>query len=554
MKYLAFLLLSSITLSLSATRLAAEHAVTLKSDLTLIGDVAFEGADLVVQLGEAKLRVPLKDVAAVVPIGSTTQAPPAKNQLLTALEARLLNNAQGEVVGLLAEASRQAPDDPQVAFWYATSLLDAGFGKAAHDVLEPRRDAVAKVYPGVTDRLAARIQDRVKLEALPPALLKRIDQLNAEAEHHAADADSRRFAALFRVVDQDQTPVDQNAIHVQGHGSDELLEPFPDGYYLYTFNRSRNSSRQPCHVDVNQVGLKPAEFEVPADVGVAGPPRELAVRRFKESDRRPVRIRVADDQDAPIAGARVELAPTNVSDESLSAVTDKDGTVELAAFPMIYLLRVNADGFKAESEGLEVRENARKQGERQVKLYRTIKASLRAVWRMTPLQPGGEATSGETTIPLGLGATPLFQDHQAINQTIRPMQVKDQLMIQFALNPYGGFPTPAPAETMWLRAVEVDSDEEGAALQEKVEAEFAALDLKDLENLKEELKPVEFGHLPVDSGTPRGPGIVAAKPGTIYVGKLHHRDHRTGQFAELAFKVMVEEVSLSSPPDNQPPE
>jgi hypothetical protein len=336
--------------------------------------------------------------------------------------------------------------------------------------------------------------------------------------------------------------VDQDAIRIQGYGNDELLERFPDGYFLYTLTRNRNSSREPLRIDVNQIGVKPVEFELTPTSGVDSPPREFVVQRFNDADRRQVRIQVADVEGAFIADARVELAPTsrrgNVSDESLSAVTDKEGQVEFSAFPMTYSLRVNADGFKAESEALDLRENARRESDRQIKLYRAIKASLRVAWNLTPAQQGGSATSGETTIPLGVGP-PQFHDHLGIVQTIRPVQIKDQLMIQFTIMPYGGYPMPAPDATMWLRALNIDSVDGDRAVRKEVAAEFTSIDLKDVEKIKE-LKEVELGNLAMMN---RAPGHVPAAPGTIYVGKLPHRDPRTGQFSELTFKVMVEQFS-----------
>src|SRR5712675_1170375 len=74
---------------------------------------------------------------------------------LFALSMRLMNGTGNEVVGLLAEAKRLAPDDPSVAYWCASTLVDAGYGKAANEVFTPRREAIAKAYPGLADQLAA---------------------------------------------------------------------------------------------------------------------------------------------------------------------------------------------------------------------------------------------------------------------------------------------------------------------------------------------------------------------------------------------------------------
>ena len=96
-----------------------------------------------------------------------------------------MNGTGNEVVGLLAEAKRLAPDDPSVAYWCASTLVDAGYGKAANEVFAPRRDAIAKAYPGMAEQLAARIKRRADMERMPMELVKRIDELNATASRQA---------------------------------------------------------------------------------------------------------------------------------------------------------------------------------------------------------------------------------------------------------------------------------------------------------------------------------------------------------------------------------
>jgi hypothetical protein len=39
--------------------------------------------------------------------------------------------------------------------------------------------------------------------------------------------------------------------------------------------------------------------------------------------------------------------------------------------------------------------------------------------------------------------------------------------------------------------------------------------------------------------------VVGAELGKIYVGRLQHRDPRTGQAMQIAFKVFVEEMSAA---------
>ena len=57
--------------------------------------------------------------------------------------------------------------------------MDAGYGNAANEVFAPKREAIAKAYPGMADQLVARIKRRAEMEKMPLELVKRIDELNA---------------------------------------------------------------------------------------------------------------------------------------------------------------------------------------------------------------------------------------------------------------------------------------------------------------------------------------------------------------------------------------
>lgn len=158
-------ILFGVALLVAPPHLLAEQEVTLKSGATFIGNVTIDGDAVVVEIDDAPLRVPLAEVAAIAPLDSGHKQQ-ARRLLMAALEARLMNNSGNEALGLLAEAARLDPDDPRIAYWYARSLVDAGFGKAAGEVLESRREEIAKTYPGMSDQLAAQIKGRLELEKM----------------------------------------------------------------------------------------------------------------------------------------------------------------------------------------------------------------------------------------------------------------------------------------------------------------------------------------------------------------------------------------------------
>lgn len=543
-----FTLLAAIVLGHGSSAVAQQE-VRLKTGATLIGTAKFEGDDAVVRVGDSTLRFPRDEVSLITALTTAqAQLPEPRRLLNIALEAKLLSGAKKEVVGLLAEASRLAPDDAQIAFWYATSLLDAGYGKAAQQALAPRRDEIARLYPGVTDQLDARIQERLKLEALPPQLLAKIDEVNAAGEA-PTDSNQRRYSAVFRVVDQHQSPVGQNAIRVQCNGNDEALEAFPLGYYLFTFNRSRGNSNDPCQIDVNDIGLRPAEFPLPVVSGPLSAPLEFVAHRFDKSERISIRVRVTDRDDKPVADAKLALRPTsrrgNVSEESLSAVSNDEGNASFDAFPLTYNLDVNAPQFKSETQSVELRESSKKGRELHVKLYALLTGEIRVNWRFTPSAPNGETITGETTLPIGVRALPPYNDGHAIMQTLRPLQVEDRMMIQFSLHHYGGYPMALGGQNAWVRAVEVKSPEGEPDVLEDLESKFAEIDLGQLDKYKEESKAIELGGAPMPN---RSPGLLPIDARTIYFGKLPHRDMRSSQMGELAFKLIISELATDPKP------
>ena len=544
-------MLCAVVVFLAAGRLFAEQEVTLKSGASFIGDVTIDGDAVVVKVDEAELRVPLADVAAISPLDAGHHQQ-AHRLLMTALEAKLMNNAGREVLALLAEAARLDPADPKIAYWYARSLVDAGFGKAASEVFERRREEIANAYPGMSDELAARIKQRLELEKMPAEVVERFDKLNAAAAQPTNVPELRQLAAVFRLIDQNDRPIERSAFHIQSNGQDDNLESFDDGYYVFTFKQHYNNRQEPCRLEINQPGLEPKTFQFTGGSSRVRHVGVFVVQRYDETAKRPFRARIVSHVGEPISGATVTLqavSPSgNTSDHALSADSDADGRVEILAFPMKYSYRVQAEGFNFQSGNVELHgagnagaTTAGGAREQQIKLHHAIQATLRVAWMSTAFQ-GGANASGETTLQVTGGSNTPYRYGQDTPQWIRPVQVEDRMTLQFINMPFG-YQGPNASEA-WVRIVEAaaEATEDGAAPPAALE-KFKALDLNKLESLKEELPQPDTGGRPPGYS---GPIVLPAALGNVYVGKLSNRDMRTGQLIQIAFKVIVEEMKADT--------
>jgi hypothetical protein len=538
------IILTLTFVGLSACTLFGEQEVTLKSGVTLVGDVSFDGDAVVVQIDDAKQRVPLAGVASITPVdfGKDRQA---NRLLLRALETRLMGGTAKEAVGLLAEASQLAPDDPQIAFWYASTLVDAGSGKAAKRVLESHREKIDEAMPDAADDLASRINRRMVLELFPAELVARIDKLNAAAALQPIETQMRPVYAAFRVLDQFNDPVEQSAFQIQANGNEERIEDFGDGYFLFTCSQHRNSGDEPCRLIVAASGLKPEthELRTASDrVYLAG---EFVVHRFGDEDKRAVNVVVVDRDGKPLAGAQLALQAQNQRnngrDSAISASSDEVGRASMQAFPGPYLLTANADGYNNAFEQFELAADVPAGVERRMTLHRALHANIRVEWISKPVQgfpgaPGGGATtSGEATMPINSqrGGAPYNQDLQ----WLRPSQVDNRIMLQMNLMMFGQM---AGMGAPWVKVRAVGEGDEAERLADAAKV-FKDLDLKELDDSPAGFKPA----VAAGGGRNRpnfGPGSLQATAdfGDVFVGKLTGRDMRTGQPAEVTFKAIVE--------------
>jgi hypothetical protein len=542
---LSLLTFGAASIGFSMQPLLAEQQVALKSGPVLVGEVEFVGDAVVVHIDGAKHRVPFSDIASVSPVafGRNQQA---TRLLIAAFEARLLNDSSREAVGLLAEASRLAPDDPQIAFWRASTLVDAGSGNAAHRVLEAHRASIEDAFPDAVADLAKRINRRMMLELLPTELVERIDQLNARAAAQPADGEMQAMYSAFRVIDQFNDPVPRTALQVQGNINDQRIEEFDDGYFLVTFNRHRNMSDDFCRLSIAQYGIKASTHELRAAANYMYPAQEFVAQRYDEADKRLVAVKVVDRRDQPISGARVQLQPSSRGGpqpevEGLAAVADDGGRATLQAFPGVFGLTAVANGFNYANMQVELNEGV-DVPERRIILHREISAEIRVVWTSSPLQPGGGVSSGEATISVAGQRRSSPVNNQEL-MWLRPTQIGDRLTLQMNLMMYG--PTMAMGGGSWVRKRPVDkADDESDRLQDAKEL-FESIDLEKADDLDDQFKVVSQA----GDGPNFGSNVINASAdfGDVFVGKIPGRDMRTGRPALVTFKALIEHAKGGVP-------
>ena len=560
---------SVVAFSLLAGPLFADVEVTLKSGVTIVENEA------VVKVDDAELKVPLSQVESISAVGTTPDRQ-AQRLLLSALAIKLTKDGNTEVIGLLAEASRLAPTDPYIAYWYATSLADAGYGQAASDIFTKQREAIAVAYPGLTDQLAERIKKRVEMEKMPPALVERLDALNKLIAKQAPNAEMRQLAAVFRLVDQEELAIEQADFQIHANGQDENLESYDDGYFVYTYNLNRGNEEQPCHLDILRPGLESKTFDFGAASNRVHDAGKLTVKRYAEDAMKPVRILLTDAAGVPVVAAQVSIQAMSSrgsqSNHTLTGETDAEGRASIMAFPMKYSYQVRAEGFNSVNGTYDLRPDSKETDEIKLQVYRAIEATIRLAWESTSPQGGGK-TSGESTLNVGNGAPQNQHYGQDPAPWLRASQQKDRLTLQFVDSPYG-YQGPIGGGEAWVRVIdskgetrekecesmEVDAkadesqeneDTQGDAQEDEVKEEvekqpatldqFNALDLDEIDDFKKKLRqPRMLGG--GEGRGPRPPMVLPAEVGPIYIGRVQHRDMRTGQPIQLAFKVFVEEM------------
>src|SRR5690606_14333035 len=116
-----------------------------------------------------------------------------------------------------------------------------------------------------------------------------------------------------------------------------------------------------------------------------------------------------------------------------------------------------------------------------VALYPLLQATLRVEWTSTSALNDGATTTGESTINLGRPTQPLHPHGSEALTFLRPVQVRDQIHMQFGQMFHAG--PMLPGSPPWIRRVtenddDSDSDDDSAN-------RFAAIDLKKIASFKE---------------------------------------------------------------------
>jgi hypothetical protein len=541
---------STIVLLCVATAACAEQQVTLQTGATMVGSVSMEGADVVIDVDGAKLRVPLKEVATVTS-ASTDVTNQAQRLLLKGLEAQLLYGGEEKEIGLLAEAYRLAPDDPHMAFWYARSLANAGFGKGANEIFRPRRAAISAAYPGIADHLARQIEQRLITESLPAALVKRLDQIAEAADRSGPFAvEMNAYAAYFRLVDQANKPIKGSSFQISCSGENEHLESFPNGYHLFTFFRQPAYGSDPCRLEVSQPGLVSKTFEFRGATNGAEDAGVFRVKRLADAERLPVVVKVVDVKGNPLAGATVAFSTTGRLSNQKGVppvTTTADGRAKVSLFPNSYNCQVVLNEYNPITEAITVATGEKGFMEVEVKLYRAIGATIKVVWRSKMIARPGEpqfqgdaVTTGEFEQHVGPGGVGSYRGGPYGPPWVRLMQTDDAMQLQFIEQMY--FPQP-PFGATWVARLKnaPTAPPEGAADSAAAADHFDKIELSKLDELEDELI------LPRSKlgGTPGRPTqlLLPAEVGAVYVGKINSRDPQTGRPALIEFKIWTTEVA-----------
>ena len=469
----------------------AEQEVTLRSGTRLIGAVSVVDDTAVVKIDDTELTIPLRNIDLIAPVGTDAASTPER-LLLIALEARLQNHSGEGLRGLLAEAHRLAPENPRIAYWYAQSLVDAGLGQAASQVFRPMREEIEQAYPGLAEQLAAAINDRLVLAKLPADLLRRLDRVGARIGQTPPESNEIPTFTRFRLLDQHRQPIPESAFEIQCHGSDERLEAFGDGYYLFTFNRYRNNfGDSNCRLQVAAPGLEAKEIPLLVSSEEVADAGDILVQRYEDDAKLPVQFTVVDRDDQPLVGATVTLRPAtrqDAEDQQLSETTDRSGRVEFHAFPMSYTYSVEADGFNPERRRLELVPGKAPE-DRRISLYRVLTGTVQIAWETNSPESAGGTTSGRLTLDLSKANNyqPSYGHNAAL--FVRPVQEKDTMQLHIGEPSHYGAAAGGP----WVSRFHPEKTNPDNAT---ARAQFEAMDLNRIDTLKAKSEPVAVNHDP----------------------------------------------------------
>ncbi|MCA9237871.1 MAG: carboxypeptidase regulatory-like domain-containing protein [Planctomycetales bacterium] len=507
----------------------AQQQVTLQSGAVLVGEVTMDGAELVVNIAGADVRVPFKEVAKVEATGERS-SDDVDMLLLKALEIRI-QSGDGKEQGVLSEAFRRAPDNPRVAYWYARCLAESGYGLGAAEIYEPRKEAIDAAYPGMGQRLEVLIGQRERLEKLPVPLKKRLMEIE-----EAGAAGAVLVAAFFKLVDQHGEPVPRGAYHVYCYGGrNERIETFDDGYVLVSFSGSSGYRDKACRVDMQRGHYEDKTFEFVPQPTQARDAGVFVVRQFGDADRVELTVNVVDKDQKPLDRVVVEMRPASGSSIEMRRLsTGADGRVSFQPLPGRSVVSCARAGYLSSGRSIEVNSSGEDQ-ELTMTLYRQLRGKVDVQWRMLQLLPGGESDQNATkgsqriSLPGGGGRSPqgqrvpwlaLIQNGGDLNLSVQ--DVPSDLL---------------PRGSTFVGQYRVKDADADARKQ------FESLNLEKIDELKSQLELYQ-----ADPRSPSGRAGHAhpVEAGDILVGRIVSQDGQGGRPAVVEFKALVEEISSAA--------
>ncbi|MEQ8208696.1 MAG: tetratricopeptide repeat protein [Lacipirellulaceae bacterium] len=545
--------LFSVVGILHTPQLNAEQRITLRSGTEIVATkIEMDGDAVKLQVDDqAALTVPLEKIASITSVEGH-QGDAAQRLLLAAFETRAMTENASEGLGLLAEAYRQAPDNPRVAYWYARAVLDNGEGKAASRILEKHRQEIEAALPGMLEPLEKKVAARVKVESLPEDLVRFIDAANLTAETAKVNRNGRMTAYMyFRLVDQHEKPLNKTELQVSCRGSEEVLTPCDDGYFFFQYSISPSSSHNYEHLTLSTASyeLKQQKFELSGSFHHAEDAGELQAYRFTEEDKQPVELKLVDAEKNPVPKANVSVKPrTGRSTNPETYTSDSEGIVRMKCYPTFLSVTAQADGYKTETLSLNLTSHATKAAtqeekpvvKRELKLHHGLTATLRLAWRGKVQQFGGNQAPQEMR---GAALLKVVAGNVIPNQQwphwLNVQQIEDRLTLTLVDQMRGHHQTLV-GEPTWTRMLATAEGEEDAALS------YEDIDLEGIERFKDKAKEPTTRQQPKNLYGSQG--SYHLDPKSLFYG--HFTGGHQGRMGAFAYKLEVE--SLRSGPHNKP--
>lgn len=385
-----------LLLALAASGVAQQR-VELQNGTVIDGRIGFEGTEVLVTVGEATLRVPLNEVEKISGAETleATDAVRAERVLLRWLERRVLDGSPSAAdpnPGKLLAALKSAPENPRLGYWSVVALLESGSAIRAREILGPRRDALAALYPGRIAQLERRVEARCQLESGPPEFVSRLDALLPRLRQHAATRspnDTALWAIGFRLVDQDGAPVPRHAVSLSGYGGAQSLEAFADGYYLYVDESRPGSSRRQDNLTIADPRYAPLGLRLEGVGGVISWFGERVVQSRTEADRVAVTLRIRDEAGNPLEGVTWNATPRLRRGRPMASFngrTDASGVSRVSLFPGNYSVTASLPGYLNAGKAIEVATSGNAEAAPvELRLEKALSGRVRVEWRLVNL-------------------------------------------------------------------------------------------------------------------------------------------------------------------------